>query len=142
VTVHETRRDESVGFYARTCFFVGEERAPLAVCDGDGQSCTAHSIQQNGWALLDTDHREPGLELFGAIANEARPVFCARNEVAEMGEHLTAVADAECEARFVAKEGFELVTQAVVVQDGFGPTASGSEDIAIGKAAARDEALE
>ncbi len=66
----------------------------------------------------------------------------AGDEVAELGHHLAAVADADGEGVGAGEEGGEGVAELRVEEDGFGPAAAGAEDVAVGEAAAGGEADE
>ena len=85
---------------------------------------------------------QPRLVLLGAIAHEARPIRGTRNELLECREHLAAVAHAQGERRVALEEGPELVARKGIEQDRFRPAFAGAEHIAIGEAAASDEAVE
>jgi hypothetical protein len=69
-------------------------------------------------------------------------VFGAGNDGLERAHHLATVADAECEGVLAVEEGGEFVAAAVVHQDGPRPAEAGAEHVAVGEAAAGDQALE
>jgi hypothetical protein len=49
---------------------------------------------------------KPGLELLGAVAHEVRPVLGAGDQLAQVGEHLAAVADAQREGVLRSKKAW------------------------------------
>ena len=118
-----------------------EQRLTFAMGDGDRQGRSGHAGEQNRRALLDLDHRHAGLELFGAVAHETRPALGAGDQFLELREHLAAVADAEAEGVFTFEEGRELIASATVEERRLGPAAAGTEHVAVGEAAAADQAF-
>ncbi len=69
--------------------------SPCATAIGSARA--GHAGEQDRRALLDRHQRQPRLELLAAVAHEARPELGARDELAQVREHLAAVADAERE---------------------------------------------
>ncbi len=81
---------------------------------GDGQARPLHSAEKHGAALRDFHRADARLKLLGAIAQKARPVFAARDELFEMREHLAAVAHAERKGVRIGEKGGKLVSQCLV----------------------------
>ena len=71
-----------------------------------------------------------------------RPKLCTRNKLAEVGEHLAAVAYAERKRVIPLEECGKLVPCPGVEQDGLCPALAGTENVSIGEAAAGSEHLE
>ena len=61
------------------------------------------------------------------------------DDILELGDHLAAVADAEGEAVGTLEELLELFLELLVVENGFCPTGTGAEYVAVGEAAAGDK---
>ena len=76
------------------------------------------------------------------LRHEARPQLRAGNEALQRREHLAAVAEAEREAVVAREEAHELVAHGLVEQNGFRPALARAEHVAVGEAAAGDDALE
>ena len=108
----------------------------------DRHAASRHAGEEERRAVHDFNHHEAAFELLGAVLDERRPVRRARNERLQRGEHLAAVARTEGEGVAAREELFEFGAHPRVVQDGRRPAAPGAEHVAIGKAAARDDALE
>ena len=79
----------------------------FAVGDGNGQEGALHPLQEEAGTLEDFDVGVAGLKLLGAVADKLGPVLGAGNDVLQLGNHLTAVADAEGEAVGALEEGLE-----------------------------------
>src|SRR5690606_32859639 len=114
--------------------------AALTVRDDNRQARAGHAGQQYRWRFHDLDLAEASLELFDAIAHEAWPVLGTGDQFLQRRHHLAAVADTECEGVCPLEEARELLTRARIEQDGFGPSLTGAQHIAIGESAAGDEA--
>src|SRR5690606_13538910 len=82
------------------------------------------------------------LELLAAVAQEARPMGGARDDLAQLRHHLATVAHAKRERRGAREELAELVAQGRAFQDRRGPAAAGAQHVAVAEAAAGDEAVE
>ena len=120
---------------------VADLHPPFAMGHGDGQAGARHVAQQDGWGIADFHQRGAGLELLAQIAHEARPMFRAGHQVLEVGQHLTAVANAQGESVLAEEETVEGVTQAVVIQHGLGPAATSTKHVAIGETATGHQAF-
>jgi len=131
-----------IGLRRRELRGVPELRVTLTVGRGHRNATARHAGEEQAWRAPDLDQREARLELLGAIAQEAWPVLGAGNEGREVGEHLAAVADAECEASRIREETLERRAQGLAMEDGLRPAPAGSEHIAVGKAAAGRQTLE
>jgi hypothetical protein len=106
----------------------------------DRYSRPGHAREQHRRARNDLDEREPRLELIRAIAQEFRPRLRAGDQLLQRREHLAAVADAERECVSAREELLEHRPRALVIEDGLGPPLAGAEHVAIGEAAAGDDA--
>jgi hypothetical protein len=71
-----------------------------------------------------------------------RPVFGAGDQFMQIGEHLTAVADAQPEAVVAGKKGGELITRTGIEQYRFGPAFAGAEHVTVRKTAAGRQPVE
>lgn len=69
-------------------------------------------------------------------------MFGARDDGLKRAHHLAAVAHAQGEGVLAVEERGELVAAAFVHQDGLGPALTGTEHVAVGEAAAGDQAFE
>ena len=90
----------------------------------------------------DLDHDQSRLELLRTVGREARPVPGSREQGAEPGEHLAAVAHAEREGVGTCEPRFELRADAGVVEDGGGPARARAEHVSVGESASRGQAPE
>src|SRR5437660_11014790 len=120
----------------------GELGAAFAVRGDDGDAAAGHAGEEERRALLYLHHDEPAFELLRFVAHEGGPVRGAGDELLQRGEHLAAVAGAEREGVAAREEVDELGAHADVVEDRACPAASGAEHVAVGEAAAGDDALE
>ena len=116
--------------------------APLAVRHRHRQHGARHPGQQHGRRRQHLHQREARLVLLAAVPDEARPVCRAGDDALERSEHLTAVADAECEAVLAGEESLELLAHRLVEQDRLRPSLARAEHISVGEAATRHESLE
>jgi hypothetical protein len=76
-------------------------------------------------ATLDDDETRAPLELFGAVAYEARPVPGSGDELTQRRQHLAAIAHAERERLGAREELGELLAQLGIEQDRFRPALAG-----------------
>jgi hypothetical protein len=120
----------------------GKDGASLAVRDDHRQPAAAHAGEEDRRRLGQFDQRETCFELLDAVALEARPGVGARDHVLEHAHHLAAVADAEGKGVRACEEGRKDLAGAFVEENRLRPALTRSEDIAVGKAAAGDGALE
>jgi hypothetical protein len=79
------------------------------------------------------------LEALRAVGHEARPGLCARDDLAQRGHHLAAVAHAEREGVRAAQEALELGARGGVEQQALGPALARAEHVAVREAAAGGE---
>src|SRR4029079_11310151 len=117
-------------------------RATLAVRDRNRQHRALHAGEQHRWRTLDDDETRAPLELFGAVAYEARPVPGSGDELTQRRQHLAAIAHAEREGLGAREELGELLAQLGIEQDRFRPALAGAEHVAVREAAAHHEAAE
>ena len=90
-------------------------------------------------------HLEPApgaIRTARTVAHEVRPVRGAGNDLVQVAHHLAAVAHAQREGIGAREERCELVAGARVEQDRLGPAFARTQHVAVGKPAARDDALE
>jgi hypothetical protein len=97
---------------------------------GDGQTGAGQVAQEQGRRSRHFHQAQARLELFRAIAQEARPVRSAGNQRLELGEHLAAIADPQGKAVGSLEEGLEHITQLGIEQDAFGPAAACPQHVA------------
>ncbi len=70
------------------------------------------------------------------VAHKARPQVAARDQLAQVGHHLTAVAHAERQRLRTMEEGRELIAHALVEQNRLRPALARAQHVAVGEAAA------
>ena len=138
--VHESHRDE--GLSCRQRRGVVEFGVAFAVGGGHRDPAALHAREEQRRRARHLDHHVAALELLRLVAHEARPARSAGNQVAQRAHHLAAVAHAEAEDVGARKECGERVAYRGVETDGLGPALAGAQHVAVGKAAAADEALE
>ena len=107
----------------------------------NGQSGAGHSLQHQGWAVLDLNQDQPRFILLGGVASKAWPVSGTGDQFAEVGEHLATVANSQAEGIAAFKKRSKLFAQAGVEKNRLGPALPGTEDIAVGEATAGRQAL-
>src|SRR5690606_2926155 len=73
---------------------------------------------------------------------EVRPVFGARNQFVQVGQHLATVAHTKGKGVFTFEEGFKLAARLFVEQNGFCPAFTGAQYIAVGETTAGHQATE
>ena len=114
----------------------------LAVRDRDRDQRALHAAQQDRGARFHAHQRHPCLVLLRGVAHEARPVRAARDDVAQAGHHLAAVADTEREGVAAREEALELRARALVEQHRLRPAAAGAQHVAVGEATAGRDAAD
>src|SRR3984893_140521 len=119
-----------------------EFRVSLAVRHGDGKEGPGHPLQHHRRGLEHFDQCKPGLVLLAPIGDEPGPVLRAGNEALQGCKHLAAIADAECETVRALEEALEVLAHRLMEENRLGPALAGSQYIAIGEAAAGNEAFE
>src|SRR5450432_2559660 len=72
-----------------------ELRLPFTVSHCDRQPRTVHSAEQNRRALAYIHQADASFELCRAVPHETRPQLSTRDQLAQIRQHLTAVAHAE-----------------------------------------------
>ena len=70
-----------------------------------------------------------------------RPVLCAGNQAFDIGHHLAAVTHTQREAVITLEESTELITGALVKQNGFGPAFAGTQHITVGETTAGHQTI-
>ena len=76
------------------------------------------------------------------VTHKARPGFAARDQLAQVRHHLTAVTHAQRQRLRTMEEGFELVTHAAVEQDGLRPALARTQHVTVGEPPAGNQRLE
>ena len=76
------------------------------------------------------------------VAHKARPQVAARDQLAQIGHHLTAVAHAERQGLRTMEEGRELIAHALVEQNRLRPAFTCPQHVAVGEAAAGHQGME
>ncbi len=76
------------------------------------------------------------------VAHKARPQVAARDQLAQVGHHLTAVAHAERQRLRTMEEGRELIAHALVEQNRLRPALARAQHVAVGEAAAGYQGME
>jgi hypothetical protein len=113
-----------------------ESCSTFAVSDGDGERRADHLAKEDGRlggrGIDDLDLGNSSFESAREVLLEERPVFRSGDEVAKLREELTSVADGEGEGVLsVVEELGELLASAVVKEDRFRPSVSGSENVSV-----------
>src|SRR5208282_3008310 len=109
--------------------------------DGNGQNRTLHAGEQHRVRPRDAHQGETSLVLLGPVAHETRPRGSPGDQVLERRQHLTTIAHAQGKVRIVLEESRELLACARVEQDRLRPPLPGTQNVAVGKAAAGYQAL-
>ena len=76
------------------------------------------------------------------VAHKARPQVAARDQLAQVGHHLTAVAHAERQRLRTMEERRELIAHALVEQNRLRPAFTRAQHVTIGEAAAGHQGME
>jgi hypothetical protein len=114
--------------------------AALAVGHGNGQAEPAMPCKQQGGDSGTSTEGETRLELFRAVAHEARPGLGAGDQLCSPDIIWQPLQTPRAKVSVAGEEGGELVAGAGVEQDGLGPALAGAQHVAVGEAAAGGQA--
>ncbi len=140
--IHETQPHQTAGLQRRQVSGIAHLHSPFPVGDGDRHHGTRHASEEGGRRVLYFHQAEARLETLGAVAHEARPQIGARDQLAQVGHHLAAVAHPQRERIAALEEALELLAGAIVEQDGLGPAFTRPQHVAVGEAATGHQGLE
>src|SRR5690554_7023756 len=120
----------------------GELYPTFTMGHGNRHTGTGHAIQECRRRLGHFHHHQASFKLLRLVAHKARPAITARNQLMQVGEHLTAVTHTQCQGVLAIEEHSKLIPNAVIEQDGLCPAFTGTQNVTVGEPTTRHQALE
>ena len=114
----------------------------FAMGNGDWHLRPYHALQQQRRALGHFHEAETRFKAVRLVTHKARPGFATGDQLAQVGHHLAAITYAQRQRLRTVEEGFKLVADTAVEEDGLRPTLTCPQHIAVRETTAGDQRLE